>query len=81
MKKLLLVASIMGAFLMPKFHLRTMQVVWVDKHPVSDYVSVMDCNGDVFGIWADGLENGNQIIALTLGEGKSAQILDYTIGR
>ena len=76
MKRLILIASIMGAFLMPKFHLRKMCVTYIDQN--TGYVSLVDSEGDVYGIFADELDVGQEILAFYKGNGNDLQILDYT---
>lgn len=75
MRKKVFVALLIGAlFLCPKFGLRKMQVTYI----CNGYVSLVDSEGEAYGIFADGLEIGQEILAFYKGNGNDLQILDYT---
>ena len=65
-----------AVLLAPRFNLRKMCVTYIDQN--TGYVSLVDCEGEAYGIFADELEVGQEILAFCKGTHKATEIVDYT---
>lgn len=71
------VVLVVGAVLLaPRFNLRKMCVTYIDQN--TGYVSLVDSEGDVYGIFADELDVGQEILAFCKGSCEAMEIVDYT---
>ena len=58
-----------------KFHIRTMDVTYI--HEPTQSVSLVDCDGDAFVIFADDVEEDDYLYCLCYGSGAETMILNY----
>lgn len=85
MKKILLIASIMGAFFVaPEFHMYKMQVATVKGENAGllfrPCISTADFDADkvyMYGIYADDIEVGDNLLTFCVGGGEEMKVLDY----
>lgn len=75
MKRLAVVLIVALLFIGSKFHLRTMHVIYC--YTPTETATLMDCDGELFAIFADDIEAGDRLICLVYGNGKRAVIMDY----
>lgn len=76
MKRMAIGALIMALlFVGSRFHLRNMQVIYY--YSTTETATLMDCDGELFAIFADDIEAGDNLICLVYGNGKDAVIMDY----
>lgn len=78
MKRAVCVALVVGAIFVshvfPVYTFRKMQVTYVS----GETVSLVDSFGDVYAIYADGLEVGDSLLCYCTGDRDQLRILDYT---
>lgn len=71
---MLCVALVVGAIIMPKYTFHRMTVTYVNH---DGHVSLVDSSGDVYGIFADGVEVGDSLLCYCVWSGDSLKVLDY----
>ena len=62
-------------FVGSRFHLRTMDVIFI--HEPTESATLIDCNEDTFVIFADEVAVNDRLYCLTYGEGSETVILNY----
>lgn len=74
----MIIGAFFGALLFvgSMFHIRTMDVVYV----YHEHASLIDCDGEVFAIDADGLKKDDFLYCFCFGSGKNTVIFDYVKG-
>lgn len=75
MKRLIVVLIVAMLFIGNRFHLRTMHVIYY--YSATETATLIDCDGELFAIFADDIEAGDRLICLVYGNGKDAVIMDY----